>query len=709
MLLLALDIFKMRYTLLTLILLILNTLHAQSYKLQYAEKLSKSYNFVEAYPIWLELANESLELDTHVVRSLIQSAFESEQYESALSWSKKLTSSEKSIIPQDYIRQFQLLQLNNETNLIGSTLAESLIKFPDEPRLIQWQEALPRIHENLKIQSPYSIKPFRSSESGEVFAATDYPEGVLYVSTQYNTGFVNRIYGKTGQYFTDIIFAKEGSKKDQIWKGIKRTNPHDGPVSFSKTNRYAFMTCNQEETDLQNDVKYNRLQLNVYENKFGEWIPVDLFKWNDPTYSVAHGVVDDSMNLYFASDMPGGYGGSDIYFCRWNGTGFDEPQNLGEKINTNSDENFPFVSQDGHLYFSSNGWPGFGGLDIFVSDFISFNPKNIGTPINTNADDFAFSVNDLSGKGYFSTNRNQWKDEVFSVQFKGQKRYVELVLQDCFRKPIPNAAIAIYDSQGTYYKKLTTDEFGKDNFIGIIGEEYIATYINVQTGYRDSLKFINEIDPYQTISLNATPNNQKRLICLYSYKNEPLDGALVKLFFRDSLSKKIVTNKNGTIDVTGLKVDSITATAINHKDMYLSLKDRLTCDQIDSVVLKMNPYSSSSFINLDLILYDFDKWDLRPQSIIELDKLIAYMKKNDLKVELSSHTDSRGNDEYNEWLSQQRSNSCVNYIISKGISPSRIIAKGYGEYRLKNRCANDIECSDEEHQQNRRTELKIIQ
>ena len=109
-----------------------------------------------------------------------------------------------------------------------------------------------------------------------------------------------------------------------------------------------------------------------------------------------------------------------------------------------------------------------------------------------------------------------------------------------------------------------------------------------------------------------------------------------------------------------------------------------------------------------MILYDYDKWNLRAESIVELDKLVKYMKSNNLKVELSSHTDSRGNDEYNERLSQNRSESCVNYIISKGISPSRIIAKGYGEYRLKNKCGNDVECTEEEHQLNRRTELRII-
>jgi len=138
------------------------------------------------------------------------------------------------------------------------TISAGLNRFPENKYLLNWQQNLSLIKASYQIPSDYTIQLFRSSETGEVFAASDYPEGVLYVSTQYNSGFVNRIYGKTGQYFTDIIYAKNGSKKDQIWNGIKRTNPHDGPVSFSNTNRYAYMTSNHESVDLENDVKSQR-------------------------------------------------------------------------------------------------------------------------------------------------------------------------------------------------------------------------------------------------------------------------------------------------------------------------------------------------------------------------------------------------------------------------------------------------------------------
>ena len=283
MLSLAQDIFKMRLLSIFTFFVLSHTFFAQSYKLQYAEKLSKSYNFIESYPIWLELAQENTQIDTHVVRRLITAAYESEQYEAALEWSLKFTTNGKDLNAKDFLTQLQLLQLTKNTDKLSQTIELGLKLFAQDPQLQIWQKQLPLIAQAKEIQAPYTIQLFRSSETGEVFAASDYPEGVLYVSTQYNSGFVNRIYGKTGQYFTDIIYAKDGSKKDVIWNGIKRTNPHDGPVSFSKTNRYAYMTSNHEAIDLENEVKFNRLQLVIYENNQGEWTPTELFKWNNPS------------------------------------------------------------------------------------------------------------------------------------------------------------------------------------------------------------------------------------------------------------------------------------------------------------------------------------------------------------------------------------------------------------------------------------------
>ena len=687
---------------------------AQSFKQEYAEKLSNQFNYVEAYPVWVELVNESIQanaLDIKSLRSCVAAAFGSEQYSEALKWSEMLVGKSKDVNEADVLLHFQILLLNKKYDVLKQQVTVLAPLFPNNLALQQWKTDIDQLPEILQRKSEYDVNLFRSVEIGEEFSAVPFEEGVLLVTTGQNSGFVNRVYGKTGQFFTDLVYVKlVGGKqaKEIIWNDIKRTNPHDGPISFSSNNRYAFLTTNQDVLDEQNRIKYNRLKLDIFEKERDEWVKKDFFKWNSNAYSIGHGTVDDSLNLYFVSDMPGGFGGTDIYTCRWNGSGYEAPKNLGPKVNSSGNELFPYVSLDGTLYFASNGWLGYGGLDVFTWDFVSKVPVNMGSPVNSNADDFSFNVNEIAGKGFVSSNRTNWKDEVFVVNAKMKKRYVDIELKDCQNKPFAQQKVTLYRKDGSYWKTLVSDDYGRLSYIGVIGEEYHLSFKDPVSRLTDSLTFTNELDASQTIRLVARPKNQKSSLVVSNMANVPLDGALVRFYQKGNEIQKKVTKKDGLLTFDGQAVDSLSITAINHIEFLMKIPEEYKCDSVIFLACKMKLNTGNSFINLDQVLYDYNKWDLRPESIVELDKLVKYMKSNDLKVELSSHTDARGEDVYNEWLSQQRSNSCVNYIISKGISPTRIIAKGYGEYRLKNRCANGIECSDAEHQQNRRTELRIL-
>jgi len=197
-----------------------------------------------------------------------------------------------------------------------------------------------------------------------------------------------------------------------------------------------------------------------------------------------------------------------------------------------------------------------------------------------------------------------------------------------------------------------------------------------------------------------------------------MNGAMVTVFRERTAPMSFQTDAKATYtwkNEKGPQIDSIVANFINYNDGVLLPKKWIANNCIDTIfyTIKMVPKPKEEFIFLDLILYDFDKYDLRPESLLELDKLIKYMQLHpDLKVELSSHTDCRGSSEYNEKLSQNRARSCIDYIISQGINPEAIIAMGYGESMLKNDCPCEKEiksnCSDEEHQINRRTELKLL-
>ncbi len=712
------DIFNVHHMKRILIAAVLSCItqisFTQSFKREYAEKLSNQFNYVEAYPVWVELVNESMELDKLDITSLrycIAAAFGSEQYVEAWKWSEMLLAKSKEVAEADVLLHLQILLLNKKYDAIQQQLNVSAPLFPTSLALQRWKSDVDKLPEILQRKSEYDVALFRSVDKGEEFSAVPFEEGVLLVTTGQNSGFVNRVYGKTGQFFTDLVYVKlAGGKqtKEVIWNDIKRTNPHDGPISFSSNNRFAFLTTNQDVLDEKNRIKYNRLKLEIFEKERDEWIKRDYFQWNSNAYSTGHGTVDDTLNLYFVSDMPGGFGGTDIYVCKWNGSGYDTPKNLGPKVNSPGNELFPYVSLDGTLYFASNGWLGYGGLDVFTWDFVSNAPENMGSPVNSNADDFSFNVNEIAGKGFVSSNRTNWKDEVFVVNAKMQKRYVDIELKDCQNKPFAQQKVTLYQTNGTYWKTLVSDDFGRMSYIGVIGEQYHLSFIDPITRLMDSVTFTNDLDASQTIRLFARPKNQKSTLTVFNASKLPLDGALVRLYQNGKEIKKQITKKDGKVLFDGQTVDSFSITAINYKEFLMKMPEDKKCDTLISLDCSMKLNTGNAFINLDQVLYDYNKWDLRSESIVELDKLVKYMKSNDLKVELSSHTDSRGEDVYNEWLSQQRSNSCVNYIISKGISSTRIIAKGYGEYRLKNRCVNDVECSDAEHQQNRRTELRII-
>jgi outer membrane protein OmpA-like peptidoglycan-associated protein len=712
------DIFKVHHMKRIIIAAVLSCItqisFSQSYKQEYAQKLSNQFNYVEAYPVWVELVNESIELnklDVASLRSCIAAAYGSEQYVEALKWSDMLLAKSKEVVEADVLLHLQILLLNKKYDAIKQQLNVFAPLFPASVELQKWKSNVDQLPAILERKSQYDVTLFRSVDIGEEFSAVPFEEGVLLVTTGQNSGFVNRVYGKTGQFFTDLVYVKvAGGKqtKEVIWNDIKRTNPHDGPISFSSNNRYAFLTTNQDVLDEKNRIKYNRLELEVFEKERDEWIKRDFFTWNSNTYSTGHGTVDDTLNLYFVSDMPGGFGGTDIYVCKWNGSGYEAPKNLGSSVNSSGNELFPYVSLDGTLYFASNGWLGYGGLDVFTWDFVSNTPENMGSPVNSNADDFSFNVNEIAGKGFVSSNRTNWKDEVFVVNAKMQKRYVDIELKDCQNKPFAQQKVTLYKKDGTYFKTLVSDDYGRMSYIGVIGEQYHLSFKDPITRLMDSVTFTNELDASQTIRLFARPKNQKSTLTVFNSSNIPLDGALVRLYQNGKEIKKQITKKDGKVLFDGQTVDSFSITAINYKEYLMKMPEDKKCDTLISLECSMKLNTGNAFINLDQVLYDYNKWDLRSESIVELDKLVKYMKSNDLKVELSSHTDSRGEDVYNEWLSQQRSNSCVNYIISKGISPTRIIAKGYGEYRLKNRCANDVECTDAEHQQNRRTELRII-
>lgn len=361
----------------------------------------------------------------------------------------------------------------------------------------------------------------------------------------------------------------------------------------------------------------------------------------------------DGERLYFSSDANFGYGGNDIYFMLKEGSSWSQPYNAGFSINTDKDELFPTTDRSGNLYYSSNGKQGYGGLDIFKAgpDKFAFAPSEIlPHPINSGADDFSFSFLKEPKKG---DSDFVLEKAVFSSTRKGGKGSDDLYLYE-------KLFINQYALELLILEKTFADP--NDSESKILESQALAGAIVIMKGQ-------------ESIS--------------------PADGKLLFMLEAETDYKLLVSkpdyfNKSISFSTKGLRSpDSLLITLFKEVELE-----------------KIFPEKE---IVIQNIYYDYDKATLRQESLPILDQLVSFFDENkDLTIEIGSHTDSRGSDKYNKDLSQRRAQSVVDYFITKGVPSAQLSAKGYGESKLINRCANGVTCDEEEHQKNRRTTFRVI-
>ncbi|SIT07970.1 OmpA family protein [Belliella pelovolcani] len=376
------------------------------------------------------------------------------------------------------------------------------------------------------------------------------------------------------------------------------------------------------------------------------WMPVneDEFWWNStPAFS------PDGNTLYFSSNRPGGQGGTDLYKATKLANGdFGNAVNLGPQINTPGNEMFPRVMPDGKIFFASDGHPGFGKLDLFVAEPKEgggYEIKNLGENVNSSADDFGIFFTKYPQEGFITSNREggAGDDDIYFFEDKTPKPKIVNV-----------------------FLNVTTKEKKEDGSEVILPQTRVALYD--ATNKMAGGDFTNQNG---RVRLTLAPDETFSLIASKS-------GFFTKSITYDTRGK---TPRQEELiqDVTNITLD--------------------TTIVLDALILEKS-------IVLENIYYDLDKADIRPDAAIELDKLVQILKDNpSIRIELSSHTDARATDAYNDALSQRRAESAVQYIVSKGIEADRLVAKGYGKRQLIIQNAQ----TEEEHQVNRRTEFKVIE
>ncbi|MES2388096.1 MAG: OmpA family protein [Bacteroidota bacterium] len=395
---------------------------------------------------------------------------------------------------------------------------------------------------------------------------------------------------------------------------------------------------------------FQETDLYISRFKDGKWSDAEaLTAVNSPSaWDACPSFSPDGKSLYFASNRPGGQGGIDIYRAQQDQNGrWSKVTNMGEPINTTGDDMFPSISDDGKLYFSSDGHPGLGNLDLMVAardkDTKKVTVENLGVPINSSADDFGITFKNAV-EGYFSSNRAGGKGQDDIYYFKNTKDELKVVKfnlhgitkereDDGTVKILSGTKVKLVDEKGTTVSEVESDAEGKFEFPLAMQKNY--------TLLAEKPQFYTKREAYTTFG--KQPNNED----------------------------------------------------LHQKETTIDLEHTLTLDKIHL----------EKTIVMDNIYYDYNKADIKDTAAMELDKLVTLMNDNPkIHIELSSHTDSRGKDEYNMNLSQRRAQSAVDYIVSKGIDVSRITAKGYG----KTKPIIENAMTEEDFQKNRRTEFKVV-
>lgn len=455
-----------------------------------------------------------------------------------------------------------------------------------------------------------------------------------------------------GQKNPDLYIAKYNKNN---WTSAKsfdeiiNTELPEGVATFSKDFETMYFTrCDY------NDLGKSFCRIFKAEADGDLWYEPKLLEIFSDTVNIGQPFLSqDGKRLYFSSDAPFGYGGNDIYFMIKNGSEWSQPYNAGFYINSEKDELFPTTDSKGNLYFSSNGKVGYGGLDIFKAapDKQSFAKAEIlPFPINTGADDFSFQ---FLKEPKANDDAAVLESAVFSSTRKGGQGNDDIY----------------------FYEKLFINFYALD--LSVVEKQF--------ENPNDAKSKLLGLQPLEMAIVlmdgkeKITAKDGKALYELEAEKD-----------YKILVSKKDYFNKSIQISTKGLKSpDSLTITIYEQVELE-----------------KIFPETEITIPN---IYYDYDKATLRAESLPVLDKLVSFFDENkDLTIEIGSHTDSRGSDKYNEDLSQRRAQSVVDYLIEKGVPSSQLGAKGYGENRILNRCKNGVECSEEEHQQNRRTTFRVI-
>jgi outer membrane protein OmpA-like peptidoglycan-associated protein len=617
------------------------------------EKQGDKYSFNYTYDKAIDSYNRAKHLTIDGQRKLAKSYSQmGENTEAEVAYAK-LVNSATGVLPEDYYNYAMVLKSNAKYDESAKWMEIFNDQKPNDLRAKDYianKSSLPVL---LKDNGKFKIEHLNVNTDAQDFGTSFYKNKIVFASSRAFPKMIKRKYSWTGKPFLNMYASEvDGAqlKDPKIFGKSLDGKMHDGPASFSNDGTYMAFTRNN-----YNDKTKDRIvELQIYfsTGKDENWATPEPFAYNNSEYSVTHPCLTaNGTTMYFTSDMPGGFGGADIYRTSKSEKGeWQKPENLGDKINTEGDELFPFIDETNQIfYFVSNGRFGLGGLDLFISPVVgsSFGTSyNAGSPLNTQYDDFAIAIDGKTNKGYFSSNKigGSGDDDIYSVEILKTieiNKKINGIAKTENGKAIPKTFITLFNDKGEIIDTLTTKDDGAYSFSVDKDRDFVLT----------------------------------------GKKEKYIEGS-------------------NTANTYGPK-------AIVIADITLLTKEEIVTRKIQEGA------DLGKILEFKSIYFDFHKYTIRPDAAAELDQIVKIMNQYpNMILKLSSYTDCRATKGYNQKLSENRAKASGDYIKKRIIKPARITSKGYGENNLVNGCAceGDIvsECSEDVHQENRRTEFIIV-
>jgi len=622
-------------------------------ELEKANEMYKNFSYVDAIKIYERIAQKGF-VNQEMLQSLGNAYYYNAEYKKALPWYEQLFQEGKyKVKPEYYYRYAQTLKSVGDYTQADKMMA----KFVELTNANDTRAAL--FEENKDYQTVIKNNSGRfqlnnasiNTENSEYGTAL-YGDKIVFAGATDARKAKHGVSQWTGESFYDLYEAEHFDQKlgnRKPFSSSVNTQFNESTPVFTKDGNTMYFTRNNYVnkklgSDIENTILLKILR--ATKDKNGNWGDIVEVPFNSDQYNVAHPALSpDEKYLYFASDMPGSFGNSDIFRVEILGDNqYGTPENLGNIINTAGRESFPYISKDNVLYYSSDGIPGLGGLDIFAvkfnADGSTSKPVNIGMPGNSADDDFCFVFNSDSKIGFLTSNRpgGKGKDDIYSFHedkpllFSCQKNIKGIVKDAKTKAIIANAKVILSDK---VMKEVSTDQSKTD-----------GTFTFEKVNCNDSHYYLRgEKEKYETAEVNVTVG-------------------------KDEVVYEILLNPRQVAVEKGMDLAKV-----------FEIKE---------------------------IKFDYNKANIRPDAAVELTKIVEVMREYPkMKIDIRSHTDSRGADSYNLKLSDRRAKATLEWIVKQGIDRKRLKAKGYGETRLVNGCSNGVPCSEEEHQENRRSEFIV--